>query len=90
MSASMLNSTIAVADTRKKAITGLGSMFDSDVVNSLPIPLQPKTVSVTIAPEKIAAKSNAISVASGINALRNACLTTTVRLFRPLARAVRT
>ena len=72
MSASMLNNTIAVADTRKKAITGLGSMLVNDVVNSLPMPLQPNTVSVTMAPEKMPAKSNAISVASGMRALRNA------------------
>ena len=65
-------------------------MFVSDVVNSLPMPLQPKTVSVTMAPEKMPAKSKAISVASGMRALRNACRTMTVRLFRPLARAVRT
>ena len=50
MSAIMLATTIAVPVTRKKPITAFGSGIFSASLKYLPMPDQPKTVSVMIAP----------------------------------------
>ena len=58
-------------------------------MNSRPIPSHSNTVSVITAPPMMPLMSKATIVASGMRALRKAWRTTTVRLVRPFARAVR-
>ena len=48
-----------------------------------------KICSVMMSPPNSAPMSSAITVTSGISALRSACFTTTLRRGTPLARAVR-
>ena len=54
------------------------------------MPDQLNTVSVMIAPANTAPMSMAMTVTSGISALRSAWRTSTRRFLRPLARASRT
>ena len=58
------------------------------LISSEPMPGMRKICSVTIAPPKIAGICSAISVTTGISALRTTCLMMTMRSPRPLARAV--
>ena len=68
----MFMTTAAVPVTKKKPMIRLGSAASSPSLKSMPMPCQPKTVSVMTAPPTRPAKSNATIVASGIRALRNA------------------
>ncbi len=54
------------------------------------MPCHWNTVSVMIAPPSSAAMSRAVTVVSGISALRSACRISTRRERSPLARASRT
>ena len=54
------------------------------------MPCHWNTVSVMIAPPSSAAMSSAVTVVSGISAVRNACRTSTCRGLRPFERASRT
>ena len=57
-------------------------------ISRLPMPGMRKICSVTMAPPNTAGICSAISVTTGIMALRTTCLLMTTRSLRPLLRAV--
>jgi hypothetical protein len=90
MSASRLKSTIAIDVIASHAMIGYGSASLSAVMKYRPMPSSEKMVSVMMAPPRRPPKLSAITVTSGIRALRKPCFMITVRSGRPFARAVRT
>jgi len=70
-------------------ITGV-SLAWIELIRSEPIPGTRKICSVTTAPANRVGICSAISVTTGMSALRTTCLTTVTRSDSPLARAVLT
>ncbi len=60
------------------------------VEEQVPMPRHWNTFSVTITPPSSAATSSAVTVVSGMSAVRSACRTSTVRGRSPFERASRT
>ena len=71
-------------------MTGMGSTSWRPVSNSVPMPRQPKTVSVTTAPPSTPPKSKAHERGDRDQRVAKRVPDDDVRSVRPLARAVRT
>ena len=76
-------------DDRSTRRAPCASPASSESKNRRPIPGIEKIFSVMMRPPNSAPMSSAITVTSGISALRSPCLTITLRRGTPLARAVR-